>query len=71
MSIADAMRHDQQITPPVFAVPAKGAAIAQIDALRTPAMLSIFVQHLWLSVIPNPETTLQKILRPIFTEVLR
>ncbi len=42
-------------------------SIPQIDALRVLAMLSIFMQHLWLTVIPSPETTLQRLLRPVFT----
>lgn len=41
-------------------VQAKHANFPQIDAIRVLAMLAIFTQHLWLTVIPNPETMLQK-----------
>lgn len=48
-------------------VQAKHANFPQIDAIRVLAMLAIFTQHLWLTVIPNPETMLQKIFKPVFT----
>ena len=63
---AKAMRQDERTSPGSHARPGH-AAIPQIDAIRVLAMLSIFMQHLWLTVIPNPETTLQKIFRPVFT----
>jgi peptidoglycan/LPS O-acetylase OafA/YrhL len=50
-----------------FSLPYKQGTIPQLDAIRALAMLSIFTQHLWLTVIANPQTTLQEILKPLFT----
>lgn len=60
------MSQEERINPG-SPLQAKQAGFPQIDALRVLAMLSIFMQHLWFTVIPNPETTLQKIFKPVFT----
>jgi peptidoglycan/LPS O-acetylase OafA/YrhL len=41
--------------------------LPQLDTIRVLAMLSIFLHHLWKTVITNPEGIYQKILDPLFS----
>ncbi|MFZ2445267.1 MAG: acyltransferase [Syntrophobacteraceae bacterium] len=51
----------QKIPPP-----SKRTAIPQLDAIRVVAMLGVFGHHLWKTVIPVPNTTLERALEPAF-----
>ena len=44
----------------------KRLSIPQLDTIRALAMLSIFLHHLWKTVIVTPQGTFQKILDPVF-----
>jgi peptidoglycan/LPS O-acetylase OafA/YrhL len=41
-------------------------SIPQLDTIRALAMISIFLHHLWKTVIVTPQGTAQKILDPVF-----
>jgi peptidoglycan/LPS O-acetylase OafA/YrhL len=45
----------------------KRLSIPQLDTIRALAMLSIFLHHLWKTVIVTPQGAFQKILDPVFS----
>jgi peptidoglycan/LPS O-acetylase OafA/YrhL len=45
----------------------KRPSIPQLETIRALAMLSIFLHHLWKTVIVTPQGTIQKILDPVFS----
>ncbi len=47
--------------------PLKRVTIPQLDTIRVMAMLAIFLHHLWKTVIPTPQGTLERILDPVFS----
>lgn len=59
------MQHDSQSIR-VPSDSARKTAIPQLDTIRVAAMLGIFLHHLWKTVIPTAETTIQSIINPIF-----
>ncbi|MHC1727365.1 MAG: acyltransferase family protein [Syntrophobacteraceae bacterium] len=46
---------------------ARLSAIPQLDTVRVLAMLGIFLHHLWKTVIPVPDDTIQRMLDPAFS----